>query len=139
MTIYLITHGFNVDGGFGDPIYKEETLFATTDRELAEAYCHKWNDHHIFEAHPWGYFSKNHIFVKEMTLNNDFTIDTLPPVNSNYEIRKERFPAEYEKRRKDLTSLRKNEEIQRRKRQREAQVDEWKAACAAVGCTFTPA
>lgn len=137
--IYLVMHSFDVDGGFGDPVYEEEVLFTTADKDLAYAYCRKWDDEFTFEEHSWGDFVKNRLFVREMPLDTNFDLNTPPPVNSHYEIRKEKFPVAYSKRQKELELRRRAAEIEWKKKQREREVDELKAACEAVGCTFTPA
>lgn len=131
-------HGYDVDGGYGDGIPAQETLFATTDKALAEAYCCKWNDTFVYDK-PYDNLYKNSLFVEEMVIDADFDLNTPPPVSSHYEIRKEKFPAEYEARQKELELRRRAAEIEWQKKQREREVDELKAACEAVGCTFTPA
>ena len=137
MNIYLIIHEYEVDGGYGDGILTQETLFATTDKALAEAYCRKWNDPFVYDK-PYDSLEKNSLFVEEIN-NNDFDLNTPPPEWSFYEIRKEKFPVEYEARQKEIELRRRAAKIEKEKKQREKELDELKAACEAVGCTFTPA
>ena len=83
MKIYLIIHSYDVDGGFGDAVSKEEILFATSNKEDAEEYCRKYNDPCIYESSYEDLYS-NEISVREMELYENLPTTILPPENSFY-------------------------------------------------------
>lgn len=126
MKIYLIIHSYDVDGGFGDAVSKEEILFATSNKEDAEEYRRKYNDPCIYESSYEDLYS-NEISVREMELYENLPTTILPPENSFYNTGKIFTPGTKE-----------YEEYWRKKR-RENEVEEMKAACESAGCTFTPA
>lgn len=127
MKIYLIIHSYDVDGGFGEAVNKEEILFATTNREDAEKYCRKYDKPFIYDS-PYADLYTNRIGVREVELMENLPTSTLPPENSHYDYVKTVFEP----------GTKHYEEYWRRKR-REKEIEEMKAACERAGCTFTPA
>ena len=48
--LYVISHGYEVDGGFGDAIYTEMPIGIVETEEKAKAYCEKWNNEHVYDT-----------------------------------------------------------------------------------------
>ena len=64
--LWNIFHGYDVDGGFGDPVYQED-LVATveaTDDEIKE-FVEKWNKSEVYDR-PYGYLECHAVFAREV-------------------------------------------------------------------------
>ena len=135
--IYMIIHQYDVDGGFGDAIPREEVLWTTTSKALAEAYVAKWNDTFVYDQ-PYADLEKNTLDIREMVINN-FSVDTMPSIDSHYEVRATVDPDAYKQRQRELDERKKQYERERKALIKKKQANEWKSQCEACGCTFTPA
>ena len=72
MTIYLIKHGFSVDGGFGDAIWSEDTVTAFTKEEDANAFVEYYANEHVYDT-PYAELTCGELQVVPMEVEEKFT------------------------------------------------------------------
>ena len=73
--VYLIKHCYDTDGGFGDAVYQEDVMFATTNKELAEAYVEKYDNPVVYDK-PYAELYHHGLCIEEMELNDpDLSVD----------------------------------------------------------------
>lgn len=65
--IYLINHVYDVDGGFGDAVSCEDTMFATENKDLAEQYVKKYSNPEIYDS-PYSDLYRHELIIKEYDL-----------------------------------------------------------------------
>lgn len=49
MTVYIVKHVYDVDGGFGDAIGNEDVLCGFMDKSEAEAFVSKYSNRHVYD------------------------------------------------------------------------------------------
>lgn len=69
MIIYVIKHLYDVDGGFGDAITREEILGAVTDKAKAEEYVAKYSKPEVY-AKPYDELWHHELIIEKMEINN---------------------------------------------------------------------
>lgn len=75
MKIYIISELYDVDGGFGDAITQTYPMFATKNKELAEAYVEKYNNPVVYEK-PYDELYHHGLEITEMELEEpDLNVD----------------------------------------------------------------
>lgn len=79
--IYILKHCYDVDGGFGDSIPQESTLFITDDKEFAYAYKAK---HHKPEVYAVPYAALWHHAIRIETLTMEKPDINKDPWEGNY-------------------------------------------------------
>lgn len=67
MKIYIIMHCYDVDGGFGDAVYQEDPMFATTEGEKARQYVEKY-DKPVIYSRPYDPLYHHGLCIREMDL-----------------------------------------------------------------------
>lgn len=75
--IYQVIHVYDVDGGFGDPVAKENVVFTTTKKEIAEKWVEKW-EHPIVYKTPYRSLYCYHFKIVEVVINDSISEDTNP-------------------------------------------------------------
>lgn len=75
--IYVVKHGYDVDGGYGDAIYNEETVFVTSNKEEAEAWVEHWDHPFTYET-PYDGLTCCSFHVEEMEVMDHIDIHTPP-------------------------------------------------------------
>ena len=75
--IYVVKHGYDVDGGYGDAVYNEETVFVTSNKEEAEAWVEHW-DHPFTYDIPYAGLTCCNFSVEEMEVMDHIDIHTPP-------------------------------------------------------------
>lgn len=77
MKIYEIVHLYDVDGGFGDPVPKEEIIRVTTDKASAEAYVAKYNKPFVYDV-PYAELECHHLEIREREVANVLDLEDDP-------------------------------------------------------------
>ena len=74
MTIYLVKHGYSVDGGFGDAVWTEVTVTAFTKEEDAKAFVACYSNEHVYDK-PYAELVCGGLTVVPMEVETEFTKD----------------------------------------------------------------
>lgn len=77
MKIYVVKHYYDVDGGYGDAIYNEETVFVTSNKEEAEAWVEHWHHPFTYDT-PYAELTCCSFGVEEMEVMDHIDIHTPP-------------------------------------------------------------
>lgn len=68
--VFGVFHKFDVDGGFGDAITKEELICAFDSFEKAEEFKKKYEDPHVYEC-PYADLECGELIVRELPTSYD--------------------------------------------------------------------
>lgn len=74
--IYIVYHGYEVDGGFGDPVPERDVVCAFATEEEAKAYVEKWDNTIIYDK-PYAYLTTHSLDYEKLDMNTH-DIDTPP-------------------------------------------------------------
>ena len=77
--MYVISHVYDVDGGFGDAISTERAIGIVATEEEAKEYANKWNNDHVYDV-PYADLHCGGIVWSEIPVIDDVN---LPPFNYN--------------------------------------------------------
>lgn len=78
MALYGVYHMYDVDGGCGDAIGREDLIKIFATRELADAYAKKWDNTHVYER-PYSCLYAGALEVKELPkLCDETELDVAP-------------------------------------------------------------
>lgn len=71
MKIYQVIHLFDVDGGIGDAVKKEEIIATFSNKNVAEDFVKKYNNPHIYDT-PYAALYCGRLIIKDIeVLDND--------------------------------------------------------------------
>jgi hypothetical protein len=76
--LYIVKHEYDVDGGFGDSVPTEETLFVTLDKKLAEDFVEKYNRPTVY-ACPYSELWHGQLKIEEQSLIKSIDIEKITP------------------------------------------------------------
>lgn len=87
--MYAVYHVYDVDGGFGDAVERDDMIAIFPTEELAKAYVAKWNNPHVY-AVPYQELQCGLLEVRILPpMMNEKDIDRSPwafdPENNRYE------------------------------------------------------
>lgn len=54
MKVYVIKHGYDVDGGFGDPVAISDVIGFCTTEDKAKEICEKYSNEHVYDTPYYG-------------------------------------------------------------------------------------
>lgn len=72
MALYGVYHMYDVDGGFGDAVGKENLIKIFATKELADAYAKKWDNTHVYDQ-PYSCLYAGALRVRELPKLSDET------------------------------------------------------------------
>ena len=93
MKVYAVYHIYDVDGGFGDPVYQDECICILKDKEDALALKEKLHNPRVYDV-PYSQLYCGEIEIREMKVikHKNFDIDKI-------DAYWEKWVEEYEERR----------------------------------------
>ena len=71
LKIYNVVHIYDVDGGFGDAISKQEVLFATLNKEVADKFVEKYSNPHIYDT-PYANLYTGELIIEELPIVDNY-------------------------------------------------------------------
>lgn len=69
MEIYIVTHEYGVDGGFGDAVYTEDIIEAFESEEDAEAFVARYQNPHVY-SRPYDDLECGTLKIKTIALRH---------------------------------------------------------------------
>ena len=67
MKVYIVKHVYDVDGGFGDAIEKEDVLCGFTSKAEAEAFVRAYEKPHVY-SRPYDDLWCGELVIEELTM-----------------------------------------------------------------------
>lgn len=74
---YLVKHRYDVDGGYGDAIEKDDVVAIFRTREDAEAFVKRFEDPHVYDT-PYNELRCGILYIEEMEYTDPCVLDTDP-------------------------------------------------------------
>lgn len=68
--VYIVKHCYEVDGGFGDAIYCEDTVVVFSTREKADEFVEKYSKPHVYDI-PYACLTCGKLEVMEMNIDEE--------------------------------------------------------------------
>lgn len=74
---YLVKHRYDVDGGYGDAVEKDDVVAIFRTHEDAEAFVKRFEDPHIYDT-PYNELRCGILYIEEIEYTDPSILDTDP-------------------------------------------------------------
>ena len=79
--IYSVVHLYDVDGGYGDRISVEDTLFVCEDLEVCKKFVDKYSNKHVYDT-PYQKLFCHKLVVREIAFVEDDDVLDIEPFDT---------------------------------------------------------